>query len=415
MTLSRARTGRRTGMRLMIALLILALVLPLTLSQCDACAPPPTVTIWHSFAATSSEAKLLSEGLGVLAAEGSKIALQITAQGDQLGDALAAALKVGALPDIIIAPAEWAPTLDRAEATYRVPLEDDDDWLPAVKSALVRQGQLLALPLFCSVAALGCGEQLAGQAWPETVGALAAAVRAAAQAGDGSLSWPVDDLYLSLPFYLGAGGQVEPVPATGTDPIWEAIPQVNAVAARRWLTHAGTLVELAAERTEIPGIAAWQQSSVSYAPITPDVAVRLQAAGVPFALGPIPEAVPLMTTHAAIIMRDDDPLSQAAVELIVRLTADGGDGLVYLSSLLGLLPPMERHFTSEVVAAAGLAGFRPVAVAARAMPAGKYASAVWAVYEQALIQWRAGAKAEDVVARLIVGVGEVTTGDDATP
>jgi ABC-type glycerol-3-phosphate transport system substrate-binding protein len=399
----------------MIALLILALVLPLTLSRCDACTPPPTVTIWHSFAATSSEAKLLSEGLGVLAAEGSKIALQITAQGDQLGDALAAALKAGALPDIIIAPAEWAPTLDRAQATYRVPLENDDDWLPAVKSALVRQGQLIALPLFCSVAALGRGDQLAAQAWPATMGDFAVAVRTAARAGDGNLHWPVDDLYLSLPFYLGAGGQIEPLPAAGTDPVWEAAPEASASAARRWLTHAATLAELVADRTNVPGITEWQQSLVSYAPVTPDVAVRLQAAGIPFALGPIPEAVPLMTTHAAMVMRDADPLSQAAVELIVRLTADGGDGLIYLSSLLGLLPPMARHFTSEVVAAAGLAGFRPVAVAAQAMPAGKHASPVWAVYEQALIQWRAGAKAEDVVARLIVGVGEVTSGDDVTP
>ncbi len=408
------RSPRRAALvRLLIVLLILSMTLPLFLVRCGGCDRRPDVVIWHSFAPDGNDDRILRSVLSQIAAEQPSISLEVRALGEDLGTALAEGISQRQLPDILIAPAEWAPTLDRAQLLFRVPLEEGDDWLPAVTAALARDGQLLGLPLFCSTIALARTARLAGGAWPSSVKVLAASADAAAESGAGELYWPFSDAYYTLPWFLAAGGRLEPPAPPGNNPPWDEPSEVDAAAAGAWLGSVGTLADaVGADRRAAAPLQAWREGEVSFAPVTPQEWVLARAVSVAADLGPLPGGVPFMSTWAAMLPRLQTQAEAAtkAVELLIRLRTSNDDGLLYVAGAMGMLPVLGRHFESEVMAANGLNLFAAVVAEAEAMPAGRFAAEVWAAYESALAEFLSGAKAEEVINRLMVGVATLTGG-----
>lgn len=408
------RGSRNTALiRILVVLLILSLTLPLFLVRCAGCDSRADVTLWHSFAPDSTEDLILMQSLGQIAAESPSISLAVSALGDNLGTALAGAISRNELPDIIIAPAEWAPMLDRAGLLIRAPLEEEDEWLPGVVGSLVRDSQLLGFPVFCSTVGLARAQVLSDRPWPATVAALAAAATAAAAANRG-LYWPLADAYYTLPWFLGAGGRLEPPVAPGQNPPWEGPAPVDGQAARAWLVAgvAALAPVVPADRRTAPPLQGWLEGRVGYAPVTPQEWALMRASAVDAELGELPGGVPFLSTWVAMLPRSDAtaPVNSKAVELLVRLRTDDDDGLLYLASSLGMLPPLAKHFASEVMVASGLDAFEQLAKDALPMPAGRYAAEVWAAYESALTEFLAGAKADDVVERLKDVVTTLTGG-----
>ena len=398
---------RRVVVTIVVALLILSLTVPLFLVRCPDRGPGRRLVIWHSFAEGSREDEAIRRTLAAIAAEPPAIVIEVTPMGDQLGVALGSALNTGALPDLLLAPAEWAPILWQAGALHPLPTGAADDWLPAVRAALVRQGGLLGLPVFTATIALGRSDELSAEDWP---GDLADLARQAADSRDrlgAEAFWPTADLYYTLPWYLAAGGRLEPEPAPEEDPSWSDPPRVDPAAGQAWLAAVAQLKGLSTADPAIDPITVWGDGGVALAPLIPVEVVALRATGVDVDLGALPGGVPYLSTWALLLPRKAAEPSAAAVELTRRLRRDGDDALAALAGAAGMLPPSPGLFDREAIESLGLGPFRPIAAAALPMPAGLHAPTVWGLFAEALAEFHDGAKADDVLSRLKDGIDQL--------
>jgi len=390
-----------SAVRLVVILLVLALALPLTLVRCPE-APvdrAPSVVIWHGFADRSHEDLALRQVLSAITAGVSGYELEIWALGDALGGAVGQSLTYGGFPDLLLAPAEWAVYLDQLGALHRLRPGEGDDWLSPVRESLLWDGSLLGLPLMTEIVGLGRASALAGLAWPASSAELAAQAEVAAEQGLGELFWPIDNAYYTLPWFLAAGGELEPA-SPGESDGWLLRPEADQPATSGWLEAVELLAVTAVGRPPDDLVEAWRDGRVSFAPLLPSEYLALRSAGVAVQLGPLPGARALMSTWALMLPRGGPSPSQPTIDLLGRLRASGDDGLLYLSQALGYLPPSLELFQSDVVVASGLAVLGGASADAAPMPFRAYAAEVWSVYEAALGEFLAGAKAEDVYARL---------------
>jgi len=391
---------RRAVARVVVVLLVLSMTLPFVLLRCDEIGRRRPVVIWHSFTQGSREDLAIRQVLSVLAAEGREITLEIVALGDLFGLALAQALQTGNFPDLLMLPAEWAPTLYRAGLAHTLPLEAQDDWLPAVAAALTRDGQLIGLPLFCSTLALGRAQSLSGQPWPDSLAALGRQAREAVAGGGGGAYWPIQDLFYTVPWYMANGGELELGGAPGTDPPWDALPAVDSPSLSGWLAAVDALRSTATLEVPENVIGAWLDGKVAFGPLIPGELSAMRSLGASVDIGPLPGAVSLLSTWAMMLVRTAPAPRDDAVELVIRLRAGGDDGLLYLAAAVGFLPPRYSLFDNDLVGALGLAGYLGPAADAVPMPSGRYAAEVWAIFETALLEYVAGAKANEVISRL---------------
>jgi hypothetical protein len=397
------RSRRARLARGIAALVLLSMTLPLVMIRCAT--PQRGVVVWHSFVAASSEDLAVREVLGTLAAEGRAIRLEVVAMGEMLGLALAEAGRTGELPDLVLAPAEWGPTLYRAGLLHTFALEAaDGDLLPAVRAALVRQDRLIALPAFASTVALGRHASLGVGAWPATVAELAAQAARAKQAGQGDLYWPAGDPYYTVPWLLAAGGRLEAELPGGADPEWTALPAVDRALLEGWLETVGALGRVAAPEAPASLTLAWAGGDLSFAPLLPDEYAALRAAGLGVELGPLPGGTPLLAVWGLMALRTTAEVAPGAVELMGRLRQGGDDGFLYLSLSAGMLPVRLGQFDSELVRASGLDAYKDAAWAALPMPSGLYAAEIWSSFEAALEELHGGAKASEAAGRLLTRI-----------
>lgn len=387
--------------RLVVILLILTLALPLTLVRCPGTPVDrvPPVVIWHGFGDGSHEDRALRQVLSAITAGVSGYELEIWALGDALGAAVGQSLTHGGLPDLLLAPAEWAVYLDRRGALHRLTAEASDSWLPPVAASLLWDGNLLGLPLMTEVVGLGRASALAQLAWPASPAELAAQAEVAAKQGLGALFWPIDSAYYTLPWFLAGGGELEPA-SPGESDGWLLRPEANELATLGWLEVVELLAVTASGWPPDDLVEAWRDGRVSFAPLLPFEYLALRSAGLAVQLGPLPGARALVSTWALMLPRRGPSPSQSAIDLLARLRAHGDDGLLHLSQSLGYLPPSLELFQNESVVASGLAALGKAAANAAPMPYRAYAAEVWSVYEAGLGEFLAGAKAEDVYARL---------------
>ena len=401
---------RARSVRIVAVLIVLAMVLPLFAVRCPDQTAESSVLIWHSFAAGSPEDASLRDSLGKIAVAASpRLSVTLVAQGDQLWSALAEAAGTGAFPDLLLAPAEWAPSLDLAGLTYVLSPAADEDWLPAVATALTRGGALIGLPAMTSTIALARRLDLNGLEWPATLTSLLGQARSAALAGQGALAWMTADLFYMLPWYLSSGGQVEPPPQDNGDPVWSGLPPIDDQKVLAWLEDAAALASAGEPTLPSDYPAAWGQGRLAFGPVTPSDLSAIRAAGTDVQLGTLPGGHSLLATWALMVLRQAGTTAPraATLTLLTRLRADSDAGLLQLALAAGYLPARTGHFAAASAVAAGADRFLAAAETAVAMPAGSAAAEIWATFETALLERLAGAKANEVLVRLKDRIAEL--------
>lgn len=401
-------TGRRRMVRVVAFLLLLSMLLPLLAIQLSAPAPP--VVVWHAFSENTAEAEAVDAYARALAAWRPRLNVQVRALGEQFGVSLVQAIASGTFPDVLLAPAEWVPLLDQIGLLGVLPPEGIAEYLPGVAAGVISDGLMMGVPAFTSAIALGRpattgGDDVPGP-WPADVQALVEAARAAAAAGLGGLHWPVADLYYSAPWLLGAGGYVEPtetVQGTGVPPA----DIVADDAVLFWLDSVAKIRAIALELTSADLVGAWLAGHISYAPVSPGAYAALAAAGVSVEVGPIPQGRGFLATWTWMLSEFSADPRPEAVRFIARVQAADDEGGPSLALTIGYLPVKTRHFGSPAAVARGLDGFLASAQDALPMPSGPLAPEMWAIYELALQEFLAGAKAQTVLASLKSRAGEL--------
>lgn len=401
--------GRRRVIRLVAFLLLLSLLLPVAAVQFSSTAEP--VVVWHGFTAATPEADAVDAYVQALAAARPRLNVQVRAIGEQFGGAVAQAIGSGLFPDVLLAPAEWISLLDHIGLLAAVSVEDLDEYLPGVAAGVTSYGFVMGVPAFTSVPALGRRPAPAdGPAvdWPTDVQALVRAARDAAAAGRGGLHWPLDDLYYSVPWLLGAGGYLEPPAGTGSGTSTVSPDRLVADdAVRAWLGAVAQVRAVAQEAQGVDLVDAWLAGKVAYAVITPGVHAALRGAGEAIEVGPIPQGRGYLSTWVWMLSGYPADPRPEAVKLLARIQAADDQGGPSLALTIGHLPVKTRHFLSPVAVERGLGGFLAAAEAGLPMPAGPLAPEMWAIYELALQEFLAGAKAETVLASLKGRAGEL--------
>jgi len=220
----------------------------------------------------------------------------------------------------------------------------------------------------------------------------------------GGLYWPVADLYYTVPWLLGAGGYIEPpepeqVGGPPLDPVVDS-------AVLFWLNAVASVRDVSPELTS-DLVQAWVAGNIAYAPVSPGAFAALAAAGAQVELGPIPQGRGFLTTWAWMLSGYGGNPRPEAVRFIARVQAADDEGGPSLALTVGYLPVKARHFTAPAAMARGLNGFLASVHDALPMPAGPLAPELWAVYELALQEFLAGAKAQTVLASLKSRAGEL--------
>ncbi|MDP2872301.1 MAG: hypothetical protein Q8P31_07180 [Bacillota bacterium] len=409
------RSERRRQVTRIVALLLLAsMVLPFLATQLAS--PAEAVAVWHAYPEGTVQADTIQAYVEALASSRPRVKVQVRALGDQFGGALVQGVGSGTFPDIILAPAEWVPLLDDIGLLAAVPADDLDQYLPGVAAAVSSEGRVRALPAFTAVLALGRRPATGGDdpvPWPDTLAAMIADAGEAAGAGLGGLYWPVDDLYYTVPWLLGAGGYLEPPPDPSPgSPAGGAAPPVADDAVRAWLRA----VERA-RAAAIPGsgdvdlVSAWLAGEIAFAAVTPGEVTVLRSSGAAIDVGPIPEARGYLSTWAWMLSAYAGEPRSDAIRLLARIqAADGGEG-PSLALSVRQLPAMVWHFDEPASAERGIDGFLSSAQSGIPMPAGPLARELWTIYEMALQEFLAGAKAETVLASLKNRTGELYAPD----
>jgi maltose-binding protein MalE len=396
----------RNTVRIVAFLLLISMLLPLLATQLSA--PPEPVVIWHAFSADSPEADAVEEYSRALASWRPRLNVQVRALGNQFGSFLVQAIGSGVFPDILLAPVEWVPLLDHIGLLGVPPPEGADEYLPNVALGVLSDGLTMGVPAFTSVLALGrrAPVDFGGQGvpWPDDVQGLVQAARAAAAGGMGGLYWPVADLYYTVPWLLGAGGHIEPpepeqVGGPPLDPVVDS-------AVLFWLNAVASVRDVSPELTS-DLVQAWVAGNIAYAPVSPGAFAALAAAGAQVELGPIPQGRGFLTTWAWMLSGYGGNPRPEAVRFIARVQAADDEGGPSLALTVGYLPVKARHFTAPAAMARGLNGFLASVHDALPMPAGPLAPELWAVYELALQEFLAGAKAQTVLASLKSRAGEL--------